>query len=199
MDHNMRQTLPFVRFSRLLSNLLVVAVLLGLLRPAHAELKVGDVLDNVTLQDANKQTAQIPNLGKKVLLLLYTDPDVADQNDPFGDQAKAQNFDQTRFQSIGIANLEDAPAKPNWIIRIIIRSKIKKYAVEILTDPDRALVKAWNLGDCNNKSVVLIIGKDKKLKYLKKGAISTVKAPQGGKSEADKVIDLLNQLIAEGA
>jgi hypothetical protein len=164
---------------------------------ARAEIQVGATIENVTIQDANKQPTQIPNLGKKVLLLLYTDPDVADQNDPFGDQAKAANLDQTHFQSIGIANLEDAPAKPNWIIRVIMRGKIKKYDVLILADPDRSLAKAWDLGDCNNKSVVLLVGKDKKLKYFKKGAISTVKDPATGKSEADKVIELIQQQIAE--
>jgi predicted transcriptional regulator len=164
---------------------------------ARAEIQVGATIENVTIQDANKQPTQIPNLGKKVLLLLYTDPDVADQNDPFGDQAKASNLDQTYFQSIGIANLEDAPAKPNWIIRVIMRGKIKKYDVTILADPDRSLVKAWDLGDCNNKSVVLLVGKDKKLKYFKKGAISVVKDPATGKSEADQLIDLIKQQIAE--
>ena len=207
MDHNQATSSPArssaiakrrgVRPALALSLLTALAALLGALGVARAEIQVGASIENVTIQDANKQPAEIPNLGKKVLLLLYTDPDVADQNDPFGDQAKAQNLDQSVFQSVGIANLEDAPAKPNWLIRVIMRGKIKKYDVTILADPDRSLAKAWDLGDCNNKSVVLVVGKDKKLKYLRKGAISTVKDPQTGKSEADKVIDLLKQLIAE--
>lgn len=186
-----------VRHALALSLLTALAVLFGDLGRARAEIQVGATIENATIQDANKQPAEIPNLGKKVLLLLYTDPDVADQNDPFGDQAKAQNLDQTHFQSVGIANLEDAPAKPNWLIRVIMRGKIKKYDVTILADPDRSLAKAWDLGDCNNKSVVLVVGKDKKLKYFRKGAISVVKDPQTGKSEADKVIELLKQLIEE--
>lgn len=204
MDHNRPSFFPAffpaIAFRRGLGAALAFSlftVLIGTLGVARAEIQVGVTIENITIQDANKQPAQIPNLGKKVLLLLYTDPDVADQNDPFGDQAKAQNLDQTYFQSVGIANLEDAPAKPNWLIRVIMRGKIKKYDVTILADPDRSMAKAWDLGDCNNKSVVLVVGKDKKLKYFRKGAISTTKDPQSGKSEADKVIELLKQLIAE--
>lgn len=171
---------------------------LGNIAVAHAKdeaaqncdpVKVGATLENATVQDANKQPAQIPGLGERVILIAYTDPDVADQNDPFADQVKAQNFDKTYFQSIGIANMEDAPAKPNWIIRAIVRSKIKKYNVTILTDADRSLIKAWNLCDCNNKSAILIIGKDKKLKYFKKGAI--------GEQETKETIELIKKLIVE--
>lgn len=161
------------------------------------EVTVGTTLAAATIQDANKQPAAIPNLGEKVLLVLYTDPDVADQNDPFADMVKAQHFDETYYKSIGIANMADAPAKPNWIIRAIVRSKIKKYNVTILTDPDRSLINQWQLCDCNNKSVVILIGKDKKLKYFKKGSIRTDKDPTTGKSEADKVIELLKKEIAE--
>jgi len=85
--------------------------------------------------------------------------------------------------------MADAPAKPNWIIRAIIRSKIKKYNVAILADADRALINQWNLGDCNNKSVVILIGKDKKLKYFKKGALSD--------SETKDTIALIKKTIAE--
>ena len=200
MDHTHPQPFRALAVRRGLwpaSVLSILTALVGTAGIARAEIQVGATIENLTIQDANKQPAQIPNLGKKVLLLLYTDPDVADQNDPFGDQAKAQNLDQTYFQSVGIANLEDAPAKPNWLIRVIMRGKIKKYDVTILADPDRSMAKAWDLGDCNNKSVVMVVGKDKKLKYIKKGAISTVKDAQSGKSEADKVIELLKQLIAE--
>jgi predicted transcriptional regulator len=200
VDHNHPRPLQALTIRRSFLGALAFSLFtvpLGTLGVAHAEIQVGATIENTTIQDANKQPSEIPDLGKKVLLLLYTDPDVADQNDPFGDEAKARNLDKTFFRSVGVANMEDAPAKPNWIIRAIVRSKIKKYDVTILTDPDRSLAKAWDLGDCNQKSVVLLISKDKKLKYFKKGAISTTKDPKTGKSEADKVIDLMKQLIAE--
>jgi len=163
---------------------------------ARADTQVGASLDNAEVRDARDLPAQIPGFGEKVLLILYTDPDVADQNDPFADLVKASDLDKAYYQSIGIANMEDAPAKPNWIIRAIVRSKIKKYNVTILTDPKRLLPHAWNLGECNDKSVVLVIGKDKKLKYFKKGHISTEKGASG-QSEADQVLELLKKTIAE--
>jgi predicted transcriptional regulator len=147
------------------------------------------VLEPAELRDAKDQPAMIPGFGEKVLLLLYTDPDVADQNDTFADSVKAADLDHSHFQSVGIANMEDAPAKPNWIIRAIVRGKIKKYNTSILTDPKRLLIHAWDLGDCNNKSVVLIVGKDKKLAYFKKGALAA--------DETKKVLDLLKKLISE--
>lgn len=139
---------------------------------ARADVQVGATLENAEVRDARDNPATIPDLGSKILLILYTDPDEADQNDTFADAVKAKTLDQSVFKSVGIANMEDAPAKPNWIIRSIVRGKIKKYNVTILTDPKRLLVKAWNLGDCNDKSVVMIIDKEKKLRFFKKGKLS---------------------------
>lgn len=157
---------------------------------ACPDVAVGAELSNAKVQDANKQDAQIPGFGEKVLLILYTDPDVADQNDKFADAVKGANVDPDKkfFQSIGIANMKDAPAKPNWIIRAIIRSKIKKYNVAILADDKRALPNQWKLCECDDKSVVLLIGKDKKLKYYKKGALDA--------GETDKVIKMIRAEIA---
>jgi predicted transcriptional regulator len=159
---------------------------------ACPDVSVGAELPTATIQDANKQAAQIPGFGERVLLILYTDPDVADQNDKFADAVKAANVDPSKnfFQSIGVANMKDAPAKPNWIIRAIIRSKIKKYNVSILADPERALPNQWKLCDCDDKSVVLLVGKDKKLKYYKKGAIN--------EGETEKVIQMIRKEIAAG-
>jgi hypothetical protein len=156
---------------------------------ARAEVQVGATLPNAEVRDASDRPVQIPELGSKILLVLYTDPDEADQNDAFADAVKAKTLDQTVFKSIGIANMEDAPAKPNWIIRSIVRGKIKKYNVTILTDPKRYLVKAWDLGDCNNKSVVMIIDKEKKLRFFKKGKLSD--------TDHAAALKLLDDLVAQ--
>lgn len=196
MDHKNPKSSYIASWARLLP---AVALSLSTLGSAHVaraadnaapctEMSVGSTLATATVQDANKQAAQIPGFGERVLLILYTDPDVADQNDTFADTVKAQNLDKNFFQSIGIANMQDAPAKPNWIIRAIIRSKVKKYNVTILADPDLSLPKQWNLCQCNDKSVVIVVGKDKKLKYLKKGALDA--------GETQKVIGLLKSEIA---
>ena len=47
---------------------------------------------------------------------------------------------------------------------------MQQYMVEVLgTDPDRLLSKGWNLGDCNNKFVFLIVDTDGTLLYFSKG------------------------------
>jgi hypothetical protein len=163
--------------------------LLGDAASARADIAVGTAVENPELRDAADKPAKLPDFGDKVLLVLYTDPDVADQNDAFADAVKAENLDKSRFASLGIANMEDAPAKPNWIIRAIVRSKIKKYNVAILTDPKRLLIQQWQLGDCNDKSVVLVVGKDKKVKFFKKGKLK--------EDETKTVIELLKKLIAD--
>jgi len=49
----------------------------------------------------------------------------------------------------------------------MVRKKIEQYNVTVLTDVDLTFAKSWDLGNCNNKSVFLVIGKDKKVKYVK--------------------------------
>ena len=172
------------------------AVVLGLLLsvwgalPARADgPAVGTQLADTEIRDASNEPIRIPDFGKKVLMLFYTDPNVADQNDDFGDKVKALNLDRSHYASIGIANMKDAPGLPNWIIRIIIRKKIKKYNVTILTDPELVLAKAWNLGVCDDKSVVLIIDHKGVLQYIYRGAL-----PDG---EQQKAMDVLKTLIAK--
>lgn len=154
---------------------------------AWAEPKVGDKLQNPEVRDAKDQPAKLPEWGSKVLLILYTDPDEADQNDEFADMVKAANLSKDTFQSMGVANMQDAPAKPNWIIRRVVRKKIEKYGTTILTDPKHLLIDAWKLGDCNDKSVVMMVDKEGTLRYFFKG-----KLPE---EERKKALDLLKSLV----
>jgi len=147
---------------------------------------LGQKVSNVQVRDAENNPAKIPNLGNKVLSVFYNDADAADLNDPLADALKAKKFNEAKYQGIGIANLKDSKA-PNFIIRKIVRGKIEKYNSTILTDPDLILAKAWNLGNCNNTSVVIIIGKDRKVKYVKKGAVRG--------AEIKKVVDIVDVLI----
>ena len=180
------------RKSRSVMSILSALALSALLFPAShalAEPKVGDKLENPEVRDAKDAPARLPEWGNKVLLIMYTDPDEADQNDEFADAVKAANLPKDVFQSMGVANMKDAPAKPNWIIRSVVRSKIKKYNTTILTDPDRLLMKAWNLGNCNDLSVVLFVDKKGTLRYLHKGKLS--------EAERNQALTLLRSIIDE--
>jgi len=150
----------------------------------------GQVLSNVNIKDANDQPATIPDLGSKVLTIVYGDSDASDYSDPISDALKAKNYDQKKQRGIGIANLKDSPVFDS-VIRMMVRSKIKKYQVTILTDPDLTLPKAWGLGNCNNKSVFIVIGKDKKVKYFR--YFDKKNRPNQG--DIDYVVKLVDGLV----
>jgi predicted transcriptional regulator len=149
---------------------------------------VGQQLDNPEIRDANDQPAKIPDFGHKVLALFYTDPDVSDMNDPFADKLKAANLDKSVYRGVGIANLKDTWL-PNSVIRSIVRRKIEKYDATILTDPNHLLPDAWQLGSCDGSSVVLILDKTGKLRYIKNGAMTP--------AEMDSTFNLVLQLMKE--
>jgi predicted transcriptional regulator len=127
---------------------------------------VGQVVANPQIRDAADNPATIPDFGTHVVGLTYSDTDSADLGDPLNDAIKAKKYDKAVYSGLGIANLKDSAA-PNFIIRSIIKGKVEKYKATILTDVDLTLPKAWGLGDVNDKSVFVLIGKDKKIKYLK--------------------------------
>lgn len=151
-------------------------------------IQVGQTVNNVHIRDANDQPAWIPDLGRKVITIFYTDPDVKDQNDPFADMLKAAKLPKKYYRGVGVANLKDT-WKPSSIIRVFVRQKIKKYKSTILTDPDHLLKKAWRLGDCNEKSVVVVIDRNRTVRFVKKGALSG--------AERKSTFDLIKKLIAE--
>lgn len=174
---------------RAIANVAVpLALGLALLPGRASAAEVGDLLPNVELRDAADKPVQVPDLGVKILSIFYTDADVKDMNDPLADAMKARKYDETHYRGMGIVNLADSKA-PNFLIRRAVREKIEKYKSTILTDPDRLLSKAWKLGDCNNTSVVLIVGRDGKLLHVQRGPI------RGG--DIAKIVELVAKLIAE--
>jgi hypothetical protein len=148
--------------------------------------EIGQTLKEVDLLDANDEPAKIPDFGAKVLAIFYNDADEADMNDPLADAIKAKNFPADRYRGIGIANLKDSKM-PNFLIRKVIRGKIEKYKSTILTDSGRTLAREWNLGDCNNNSVFILVGKDKVVKHVQSGPI------RGG--DIDAIVELITELI----
>lgn len=168
---------------------LFAAVCLSLCSSLAFAAEVGDTLKAVELQSSDDTNQVIPDFGKKVIALFYTDADVSDMNDPLADAIKAKEFDQRFYRGLGVANLQDSKA-PNFLIRSIVKGKVEKYKSTILLDPNLTLASAWGFGDCNNQSVVVVIGADKKVKYLHKG-------PVRGAAEIDGVVKLIETLVVE--
>lgn len=150
-----------------------ILLLLGLLSlPLQAEEKgrisrLGDRLKNVEIRNAKNEPMMLPGFGKQPILIFYADPDHPACD--FTDYLEDHQLNQPKLLAYGVINLKDAPLIPNAIVRAIARAKIRKTGASIYTDPDRLLSKGWNLGDCNNKFVFLIVDADGTLLYFSKG------------------------------
>jgi len=172
----------------IISKLLLSLALLLLPLGSALALRVGQTVNTVQVRDSNNRPASIPDLGKKVLTIFYTDPDVKDQNEPFRDLLKAANLDKDKYRGLGVVNMKDT-WKPNWAIRRVVRQKEAKFNSLILTDPDYSLKKAWDLGDCDEKDIAIVIGKDRKVYYLKAGKMTPEENQRG--------LKLIKELMAK--
>lgn len=127
----------------------------------------GKTMTALQISDPNNQPKAIPYVGEKVLLIQYTDPDVKDVNDKLSEAVKAKKFSDKVYQGIGIANCKDTWI-PNAGIRMKARQKEKQFPGSvIMLDENHVVSNALQLGDCNGKGVLLIVGKDKVIKYMK--------------------------------
>jgi predicted transcriptional regulator len=149
---------------------------------------IGKSVSTIPLIDPNDKPKNIPSIGEKVVMIVYTDPDVKDVNDPLSNAIKAKNYAKDKYQGIGIANCKDTWI-PNAGIRFKARQKEQQFPGSvILLDEKLLLSKTWGFGDCNESGVVIIIGKDSKIKYLK-----SVKTPEDSKA----IIAVVTKIIEE--
>ncbi len=152
----------------------------------HA-LSVGQAVGSLKLINPDDNPKWIPGIGSKVVTIMYTDPDVKDINDPLSDAIKAKNYPKAKYQGIGIANCKDTWI-PNAGIRMAARKKEKQFKGSvILLDEDRTVSTKWGLGDCDGAAVVIVVGKDKKVKFVKK--IKNKGQSKGIIAEVLKILD----------
>ena len=129
--------------------------------------QVGKSVSNVKLVDVNDVVKNIPYLGNKVFTLFYVDPDVQDVVDPLSDAIDAKNYPKGKFGAVGAANCKDTWF-PNSTILYKARQKQEKFPKSlILLDKGYILRNTWGFGDCNDIAMVIIVGKDSKIKYAK--------------------------------
>jgi predicted transcriptional regulator len=130
------------------------------------KIMVGRSLSNIQLKNTENESREIPDFGKKVVIVFYTDPDCKDINDPLSKAVKNGGF-KDKIAGIGISNCADS-----WIPDILVRKgalkKEKQFSGSVLLiDLDHILSREWGLGNCNNLSMVIVIGKDMKVRYFK--------------------------------
>ena len=179
-----------IKISTMKKHLVFTFILTGLLvfsfQISAQELK-GKTISTLKLIDPDNNPKDIPYLGEKVVMVLYTDPDEKDVNDPLSNAVKAKKFPDAKYQGIGIANCKDTWI-PDAAIRMKARQKQEQFPGSvILLDEDKTVSKSWELGECNNYGVVIVIGKDKKVKYFKK--IATQDESKDVSSEVIRVIE----------
>lgn len=146
---------------------------------------VGSKVTHLKVIDFNDLPRYIPPRGRKVVTIMYTDPDRKDVNDPLLNAIKAKKYPKATYQGVIIFNAKDTRL-PHAVIRSKqARSKQAQFKDEvILLDTKHKVKNAWRLGNCNDAGVVIIIGKDKKIKFKRtiktqaqsRAAIGVVKA-----------------------
>jgi len=146
---------------------LPLALVLAVLLTASSTGEKG-VLENILLKNSKNQGKKIPDFGSKVVVIIYTDFEARLFSRPLAELSKKYRG-HPHFTGAGIINLKDNPLfLPDWLVKYLIRNNEKNYATKLLFDEDHALKNTWGLGDCNDRAVIMIIGKDRKLKYMKK-------------------------------
>jgi uncharacterized protein len=169
----------------------VIALLPVLSLRAQPTIAVGTTVTSVKVLDANDQPKNIPHIGEKVVSVFYTDPDARDVNNPLSEALKAQKFPKDKYAGIGVANCKDTWL-PNSAIRMKAREKERQYPGSvILLDDNHLLAKAWGLGSCDDAGVVIIIGKDAKIKFFK-----PVKSEAESKAIVPTVLKIITDELA---
>ncbi len=156
------------------------------------EAQVGRILSAVRLTDLNNQSSVIPYLGKKVFTLLYIDPDVYGETNALSKALKKKRFPKEKYGVVGVVNATDT-----WIPMSAIQSRLRqqmgvRYGSMILFDKDRTLSRSWALGKCNDVAVILVVGKDSKVKYQK-----AVRTQEECKILIPSVLKVIEQEIKE--
>ena len=125
---------------------------------------------NMALEDQESQRVYIPHWGEKNLLIFYIDPEAATQNDDLLDYiSSTMCISSPNIKGLGIVNLKDA-VYPNWMVRKMANSRSANSDAPILYDTNNNISEAWDLGNCNNKFVTILINKSGELIYFYKGA-----------------------------
>ena len=137
---------------------------------AQEECAVGSIVNNVTLADLEGNPSTLPMWGEKNLLIFYVDPDHPRQNQEFAAEMEENHLAAgDNIYGFGIMNLKDAPLIPNNMACSIANKRTAKNNATILADKGRILSTAWNLGNCNNYFVLILVSKEGELIYLHKG------------------------------
>lgn len=130
-------------------------------------------VSDVEILDLEGNKTTLPYWGEKNLMIFYVDPDRHKQNHDFTvELEESHRAEGDNIVGFGIMNLKDAPMIPNGMARNMAKKRTAKNGATVLADQDRILSKAWDLGDCNNQFVLMLVSKEGELVFLRKGVLS---------------------------
>lgn len=170
-SNNMMQTLK-IQPKMKKSFLIIIAALFSVIPAFSQNDNVGKTVGPVEIRDKDNNPVMLPKLGEKHLLIFYVDPDKPNQNKEFREHLEKNHIQSDNIYGFGIVNLKDAPMLPNGIVRNMAAKKAAENNAEIFFDPTHAVKTAWNLGDCNNKFIIMFVTKDKKIEFFRWGNYS---------------------------
>lgn len=160
MKENLIKERLFMKRCYIFAALMMLALLLSSFQPEKR-------VSNVILRDVNDEPIGIKSLGKNLFLLFYIDPDRQHILDPLTDAVDSINPERINFEVVPVLNCKDT-----WIpysgLRAEARRRQKRHpGSPVLLDTNHSLSGSWNMGDCDNASIVAIVRKDLKICYLK--------------------------------
>lgn len=127
-------------------------------------------VSNVEVLDLEGKPVTLPYWGEKNLMIFYVDPDHHKQNEDFTvELEKNHRAESDKIHGFGVMNLKDAPMVPNSMARSMARKRTATNGATVLADQTHALSTAWNLGDCNNKFVVLLVSRNGVIDFFRYG------------------------------
>lgn len=150
----------------------VMAVALALCCCCVSEIRAEEFrkVENVSVETLKGELTTLPYWGEKNLLIFYVDPDRPRQCHQFTvDMEESKRAAGDNIYGFGIMNLKDAPFIPNSLACKIAYNRTKKNKATILADKRLTVAEAWDLGDCNNAFVLMIVSKEGELVYIHKG------------------------------
>ncbi len=153
---------------RVITVLLAMCFFYGAMARSYSA-NVGKKVRPVEIRDMNNKPMMLPELGKKTLVIFYVDPDTPNQNKKFREYLEINQIHSPNLYCFGVVNLKDAPLLPNAVVRPIAEKKAKETDSEIFSDPDRILAREWDLGDCNNKFMIIIVNTDMVIEFCRWG------------------------------
>ena len=128
-------------------------------------------VENLTINDINGNPTTLPQFGEKNLLIFYVDPDSylkgganKKLSDALEENGRAAG---SAIRGFGVMNFPDT-GLPKNMVRNMARKRAAKNGATILDDDQQLLKKAWGLGDCNNKFVLMVVSKEGELVYCAK-------------------------------